>query len=187
MEKDFIDQLTTIPLTQRQYLSAGLERDYVLWRISSFYVRKRPAAWQTRAKDPLLRAVLHYELQYLTIGPLYFNDSVSTDDDYFRIGGFDTGLLCICRRDHTVRVVRNIHYPESVYNTGYYCGESNGLFLDALIAAAIYLEKCIVSENLSDMPEMRESMIKFCSDMAGVGSSDFFRVLIEGPSHSLFW
>lgn len=186
MEKDFIDQLTTIPLTQRQYLAAGFEREVIHARIGSYYVRRRRTARQIQAKDPLLGAVLKYEMQYLQFGPLHFNGYVSKDDDYFQIGGFDDGTLCISRYDNTVKIVHNVHYPKSSYNTDYYCARSGSMFLDALIPAAIYLEKCFADSTLFEMHEMQEAMIKYCSERAGEGSSDFFKVLLEGPANGLF-
>jgi hypothetical protein len=182
MEKDFIDQLTTIPLTQRQYAAIGFEREEIHWRISRYYVSKKPVAHRTTARDPLVRAVSNYDLHDLDFGPLYFDEFPYGTDDYICVGQFDEGIVCVSRYDGTVRIVQNIYCPESIYNTDRLCARSGSLFLDALIAAAIYLEKCYLDPTLLELEHMRESMISYCATLAGHDdTSGFFRVLLEGP------
>jgi len=186
MEKQFIDQLTTIPLTQRQYAAAGFVRHEIQWRICRYYVARKPHSRRMTANAPLLRAVSNYELQHLDIGPIYFDEHVTIDDDYFKLGGFDKGILCLSRHDHTVRIIRNIHHPASIYNTDRLCAAGSNRFLEALIPAAIYLEKCMADPTLYEMEQMQEAMISYCAGLAGNDTAGFFRVLLEGPANGVF-
>ena len=183
MEKDFIDQLKTIPLTRRQYAQLSLEREYIHWRIARYHVQKKRRQC-LRLQDPLLNVVSNYDLSRLEFGSLQFDAKVTTDDDYFKVGRFDDGLLCISRHDESVRIVRDIYRPESDYNRDYYCACCGAAFLQALIPAAIFMERCFIDDMLVSTEQMYDGMVYYCGGIAGGESFEFFNMLLQGPDRS---
>jgi hypothetical protein len=181
MEKEFVDQLKTIPLTKRQYAALDLERAYIDWRIQSFSLQRKPPLLRMDLGDPLLNIVSNYDLTRLEIGPLQFDHCVGWDDDHFLVGRFGEGLLCVSRYDGSVQILSDVYRPDSLYNKAFYCACSSEAFLEALIPAAMFIERSYYDGRMLLSGELIEGMIQYCSELAGRNSEAFFRALIEGP------
>jgi hypothetical protein len=179
MDKEFIDQMQTIPLTLRQYLSMRLGREYSWYRITSYFVRRKPRSEWVNTDDPLLRVVLNYHLGYVEFCMLSLDGNVITTDDYYQVGMFDhSGLLCISRLDGTVQIRRDVYHTETEFNTDYFCATDSAAFLQALLPAAAYWERCFI-DNFKSNKKLAEGMLEYCVGIAGGESEDFFRVLLD--------
>lgn len=180
MDYRFVELLKTVPLSRREYGLLDLAPEYIEWRIGSFAVKRKRAELCMDLGDALLNLVCNYDLSDLVIGGLRFDDCVGWEDDFFEVGRFDDGHLCVSRFDGSVQVLTDLYMPESWSNKAYYCGCASDAFLEALIPAAVFIERRLC-EGDALSGELTEGMIQYCSELAGKNSAAFFRALLQGP------
>jgi hypothetical protein len=173
-ELEFIEQLKTAAFSHELYAKIGLTEDYIIRTIDGYNPKPKTQRRNMISNDPILRLVSDYDLSKTEIGMLTFSAEVTETDDYFYVGKDEVDFLCISKSTHEV-VTLPFYGPLKV---AYKCAQNSSLFLEAIVIAAILLEKRSMNYEFYD-DAAAVAIAENCSDIAG-GSDylNFYRYLL---------
>lgn len=174
-EIEFVEQLRDVPFSHEVYSKIGLDKDYIIERISTYNPIEKKSNQNTCIDDPLVRLVTDYDVSSTEIGMVWFGSKVTETDNYFYVGKFEVDFLCVSRFSKEV-VVLSFEDPLTI---AYLCAQNSFLFLEAMIVAAKFLEKCGIDESLYNDQKAICSMAENCAELSGGEKYlDFYKVLL---------
>jgi len=160
---------------QDQLSSIGLSKKEVQEFLRSFQLVKRDAIFKPSSGGIVEHFFTTYDPAKIEIGMVTFLSGPATKLNYVIIGKVESDPLVIDKSSGLVSVV-DLASPSTVL---WSCADSFSQFLDALIPAADFLGKCIISDDTRDNCALLESVIEKCTSLAGGPSYDsFYRMLI---------
>ena len=174
-EKEFVDKLKETPFSREEYSSIGLDEEFINETLKAYNPpAKTSSIDHLYVDDPLIRLVENYDMLHTEIGMVWFGGEIVETEDFYRVGKFEADLLCISKLSGEV-VVLSFDSLGVAYN----CARDSARFLDVMIVAAKFLEKCGLEDNLYTNQGAICAMAEYCSDLSGGSKySNFYKVLL---------
>ena len=104
-----------------------------------------------------------------------FGSEVNESEDYYYVGKFEVDFLCVSKFSKEVVVLAF----DDPLTEAYKCAQNSSVFLEAIIVAGKFLEKCCLDEALSSNQSTICSIAENCSEIAGGKKYlNFYKVLL---------
>lgn len=174
-EREFIERLREIPFSREQYASAGVSEEFIARTIEGYNPKFKTSIRYVYSDDPLIRLVSDYDVSKTEVGMICFDSEVDETDEYYYVGKFEVDLLCVSKFSKEI-VILAFDDPLRVI---YKCAQNSFVFLEAIIVAAKFLEKCGLNADVRNNQLTICSMAENCSELAGGKKYlDFYKVLL---------
>jgi hypothetical protein len=171
---EFVSELRSIPLDKAVYMAAGIGLQGAEKRINSYQVSRSNAGKAYDESNSLIHLVQMYDLSRLEIGMISFSSSIEHQGDLIIIGKFEADFLCISQITKEIVIA-----SFEDYSTIYRCSPNSDLFLEALIAAGRFLERCSVDNELYNNQVLICNQAELCAEIAGGNKYlNFYKTLL---------
>ena len=173
--QEFVDKLKSIPSqkTIDIYRNKGLDDDFIAEYLGNYNFRKLDNT--VEYDDPIKSLVNNYDGSTVTLGMITFDIEPEEDEDYYVFGAFEADILAINKNLKTIEMLE--------YGTDDHvlckCAQNSSSFLDAVIEAAHFAEKCSSDQTLYQNKKALSVVIEKCGELAGGEDYlDFYKVML---------
>lgn len=174
--EEFVNKLKGIPSEERVgYLNEkNLPQDFIAEYLQSYLFKRKDNG--IHYDDPIQELTNNYDGKTVKIGMITFDIDPREDIDYYYFAQFEADLLAINKSLKTIELLE--------YGTDNHilskCAQNSTKFLDAILEAAIFIEKCAYDDELYDNEKLKCDIAEECADLAGSKTDyqDFFKMLI---------
>lgn len=174
--EEFVDKLKLIPSKERvEFLKEkGLPNDFIEEYLQSYFFKDGPK--NLPDDDPIITLVSNYDGETVKIGMITFDIDPEEDLEYYYFAQFEADLLAINKNSKTIEMVE--------YGTDRHvlskCALNSSKFLDAILEAAIFMEKCAYDDDLYNDEKLKSEIAEECAKLAGSKTEyqDFYKILL---------
>jgi len=174
---EFIQALKTIPLTKEEYATIGFSGPACDEHVANHNIQPKQKPQGMSPIDELITLVSDYDMTKVPISLLWFDEAVSTDDDFFQVGTLCATSLCLCRYTGEVLIIPDYdiedddgtYHLDTPANQRHRCATTGATFLEALLYAATFLEKNCTNPFILDNTPIIQTVAEHCAHLAGSG------------------
>ncbi len=174
-EIEFVKALKEIPSqkTIEVYKTMGLDDDFITEYLNNY--KFKILGRNKEYCDPIKNLVNNYDGSTVTLGMITFNIDPEEDEDYYFFGCFEVDYLVI---NKNLKTIEMLEYGEQDHVLCK-CASSSSRFLEAILLAAQFAEKCGSDEVLYNDKDANILVIEECASLAGGDEYiDFYKMML---------
>ncbi|WP_207516012.1 hypothetical protein [Longitalea luteola] len=172
----FVKQLKLLTPSVESFSRLGYPPDLVEKNIKSYICLPADSGQNIiYANSELLKLVSFYNCSSVQVGLINFRSAVEEIENYYLIGNFDADLLAVSKITLEVVVLDYTNLDWIIWH----CASNGARFLDAILAAAECISRCVNDTSLAYDNSYTLSYVLKCSQLAGGDKyKEFYKTLL---------
>jgi len=172
----FIRRLKELAPSVEDFKNYNVSENYIKDHISRYDCKPRYNTYfNIITSDEILQLLQAYDCSKVGIGNLSFVNEVIEAEDYYQIGNVELDILVL----NKITLEIEVRDHDSLDYVIWPCASKSDLFLEALLACAVFLRSLLSNPLLEQDKDYMLDVVNLCSEkVGGEKYLDFYKMLL---------